>query len=150
MNQTHFHRRNLPHFYQPTSTYFITYRLKGTNPRKVLQDLNDKYYKSRNPKTKIYKYNNDKHFFAEYEKLLDSNNGIQFLKNKEVAEKVKVSLHYPDKRKYKLICYTVMPNHVHLVFHLIEEKIKSQTGLSARLSDVPQTILAVKESIVKI
>lgn len=133
MYQTHFHRRNLPHYYLPNSTYFITYRLKGIIPRKVLQVLNDKYYKSRNPISKFEKYNNDILFFAEYDKLLDFNNNVEYLKNKSVAEKVKYSLHYPDKSRYYLICYTVMPNHVHLVFHLLEEKMMSQTGLSAIL-----------------
>ena len=145
MYQTHFHRRNLPHFYRPNSTYFITYRLKGTIPRKVLQVLNDKYYKSRNPKSKFEKYDNDILFFAEYDNLLDFNNNFQYLKNKSIAEKVKYSLHYPDKRRYNLICYTVMPNHVHLVFYLLEEKLMSQTGLSAILPDVPQTILSMEK-----
>ena len=159
MNQTHFHKRNLPHIYRPNSTYFITYRLKGTIPLKILEQLKEKYITGKTPKTKTEKYKNEKLFFAEYDKYLDNNKKIQYLKNKEVAEKVKYSLHYPDEKKYNLICYTVMPNHVHVVFHLLENKDSTpalpQTGLSvirknipnfAKRRTVPQTILSAKKT----
>jgi REP element-mobilizing transposase RayT len=127
MYQTHFHRRNLPHYYQPNSTNFITFRLKGTIPRKVLQDLNGKYYKNRIPKSKVEKYYNDKLFFIEYDKFLDFNNDIQFLKNQAIAYIVKKSLQFYNGLIYNLICFTVMPNHVHVVFHLLEKSSSTQT-----------------------
>ncbi len=109
MNEIHFHRRNLPHFDRANSIYFITYRLKGTIPLKILKHLK-----------------------------------IQYLKNKEVATVVKESLHYFDKETYNLICYTIMKNHVHVVFHMLEKENdenislptltinnSSQTGMSA-------------------
>ena len=153
MYQTHFHRRNLPHFYRPNSTYFITYRLKGTIPRKILRQLKEKYITGKSPKTKAKKYKNEKQFFAEYDKYLDNNKNIQHLMNDKIAEKVKFSLHYPDKKEYNLICYTVMPNHVHVVFHLLEEgeentKVLSQTGLSVIRNTVPQTTVSAKRNTV--
>ncbi len=32
-----------------------------------------------------------------------------------------MTLHYPDGKEYKLICYCIMPNHVHLIFELLNE-----------------------------
>ena len=122
MNQTHFHRRNLPHYYRPNSTYFITYRLKGTIPLKILHELRNRREFNTDFKSKTEKYQSDIKFFAEYDKLLDSNFKIRHLRNKEIAEKVKYTLHYPDKKEYNLICYTIMPNHVHLVFHLLAKE----------------------------
>ena len=121
MNETHFHKRNLPHFYRPNTTFFITYRLKGTIPIKILKQLKEKYNNEKIPLTKDEKYKNEKLYFAEYDRLLDFNNEIQHLKNKEIAKEVKYSLHYSDKKDYGLICYTIMPNHVHLVLHLLEK-----------------------------
>ncbi len=153
MNQTHFHRRNLPHFYRPNSTYFITYRLKGTIPLKILAQLKEKHITNKTPKTKAEKYTNEKLFFAEYDKYLDNNKTIQYLKDNKVAEKVKFSLHYQDKKQYNLICYSVMPNHVHVVFHLLEEKDSIQTLPQTRLSvvqkTVPRTILSAKKTVDK-
>ena len=122
MNQTHFHRRNLPHFYRPNSTYFITYRLKGTIPLKVLHELRNRREFNTDFKTKAEKYQSDIKFFAEYEKLLDSSFKIQHLRNKEIAKIVCDSLQFYNKKAYTLICYTIMPNHVHVVFHFLEKE----------------------------
>ncbi|MEE9431402.1 MAG: transposase [Melioribacteraceae bacterium] len=120
MNEIHFHRRNLPHFYRVNSTYFITYRLKGTIPIKVLEELKSKYSQEKVPTTKEEKYRLDKLYFSEYDKYLDSNRDINWLTNKDITEIVQTSLHFYNKKDYDLICYTIMPNHVHLVFHLLE------------------------------
>lgn len=39
MQDVHFHRRNLPHIYIPERTYFITFRLKGSLPRNIIDKL---------------------------------------------------------------------------------------------------------------
>ena len=39
MKEVHFHRRNLPHIYIPERTYFITFRLKGSLPQNILNEL---------------------------------------------------------------------------------------------------------------
>lgn len=121
MNNTHFHKRNLPHFYRQNSTYFITYRLKNSIPINILKELRERKEFNKAFKSKAEKYKSDKKFFAEYDNILDKNSKIQFLKEPKVARIVCDSLHFYDKKEYGLICYTVMPNHVHLVFHLLEE-----------------------------
>jgi REP element-mobilizing transposase RayT len=118
MNKVHFHRRNLPHIYRDNSTYFITYRLKGTIPINVLEELKNKYFNEKVPGTKEEKYKLDKLYFSEYDNYLDSNKDIKWLVNKDIAEIVKESLHFYDKKNYDLICYSIMSNHVHLVFYL--------------------------------
>lgn len=108
-----FHRRNLPHLYYNDGTYFITFRLANSIPLEALKKL------QLNQKSKTDEQN--KRLFKKYDSLLDSSDyGEKYLSIPKVAEIVKFTLHFPDQKDYKLICYTIMPNHVHLVFELLK------------------------------
>lgn len=112
-----FHRRNLPHLYYNDGQYFITYRLANSIPQIVLPLLKQEFSSMKNL-TSVQQ----KRLFAKYESLLDANElGIDYLAIKAVADIVKNTLHYQDSKEYKLICYCIMPNHVHLVFELLNE-----------------------------
>lgn len=55
--------------------------------------------------------------FIRYEQILDSAEyGKRWLSNERVAKVIKDAVHYRDGNKYKLIAYTIMPNHIHLIF----------------------------------
>lgn len=49
-------------------------------------------------------------------------NKIQHLRKPEIREICKTSIHHYDGKEYKLICYCIMPNHVHLVIDLINKE----------------------------
>ncbi len=119
MNSLTFHRRNLPHYYQPNSTYFITFRIKDSIPLDKLLLINNKYEDIRLKNiTDSGKINQN--YFIEYDDLLHNCNLQLYLHNTNLAEIVKHEIHKNDNKDYKLICYSIMPNHVHLVFHLLE------------------------------
>ena len=116
MTEKHFHRRNLPHLYFSDGIYFITYRLADSLPSdkvaKVKAVILDK---------KLDDSEKFKRLLEKFDKILDSNvHGHKYLANPVIAEICKYSLHYLDGNDYKLICYCIMPNHIHLVFELIE------------------------------
>lgn len=118
MEQQSFHSRHLPHFYNSTGTFFITYRLHGTLPKDVVAELNSL------SETKIQ---NDlwqkerKQFFKKFDAILDAGiYGPTHLKIPEIAEVNKYALHYADDKYYRLICFTIMSNHIHVLFELIE------------------------------
>jgi REP-associated tyrosine transposase len=112
-----FHRRNLPHIYYNDGQYFITYRLANSIPQSALEDLKQEF-SFKKKLTSIQQ----KRLFAKYDSILDSNElGIDYLAIQAVAEIVKITLHYQDSKEYKFICYCIMPNHVHLVFELLNE-----------------------------
>ncbi|RPI71270.1 MAG: hypothetical protein EHM47_10595 [Ignavibacteriales bacterium] len=117
MIKRHFHRRNLPHLYYNDGIYFVTYRLYGS----IHQIEIEKYHRwimklKMNPLLQ-------KRIFKKYDALLDRPaNEIRFLQNNEIMEICKKSLHYYDEKLYKLICYCIMPNHIHLIFDLISEE----------------------------
>lgn len=109
----HFHRRNLPHLYFNDGIYFITSRLINSIPMEKLEQLKNE--------TKNISDEKQKRLFKKYDTLMDSGEyGEKYLKNPKCAEIVKDTLHYPDGKEYKLICYCIMPNHFHLVFELLQ------------------------------
>ena len=64
MQKHHFYRRHLPHIYVPEGTYFITFRLKGTLPQTILNDLRNQLEKSfKLPKEE--RYNEQKNFLSD-------------------------------------------------------------------------------------
>lgn len=110
----HFHRRNLPHLYYNEGTYFITYRLADSLPLEFLKKLHDKLQNS-NDELSI----KEKKIFNKYDELLGKGiTGKKYLSIPEIAEEAVKPIHFVDGKEYKLICYCVMPNHVHLVFRL--------------------------------
>ncbi len=131
-----FTKRNLPHLYFEFGIYFVTFRLADSMPSDLVAQaislcskITDKDIKTRR-------------LFQKYESFLDSGKyGSNHLTNDNVAGIVKYCLHYPDGEQFRLICYTVMSNHVHTVLDLLEgnkglDKImQSIKGISARQSN---------------
>ena len=133
-----FHRRNLPHLYYDDGQYFITYRLINSIPKSAIDKLKHEF-SSNKRLTSIQQ----KRLFAKYDLLLDSNElGNNYLTNTAISNIVKATLHYPDNKEYRLICYSIMPNHVHLVFELfkgnkgISKIMQSIKRISARRANI--------------
>lgn len=54
--------------------------------------------------------------------------GPTWLRQQEIAEIVKEAIHYRDGNEFDLYAYTIMPNHVHLVFkHLMDSRTSKDT-----------------------
>ncbi|MDE3057203.1 MAG: transposase [Bacteroidota bacterium] len=120
-----FYRRHLPHYQPQYATFFITFRLVNSLPRHIIEQLKDEYstqkelrrLKRTNPKTNNVPDTFYKHYFAAFDEFLDKQKERNcWLKDKSVAQAVVNAIHYRDGKEYDLICYTVMPNHVHMVF----------------------------------
>lgn len=61
--------------------------------------------------------------FNKYDILLDrQSNNLKYLSIPEIADVCKKPIHHFDGKLYKLICYCIMPNHVHLVIELSDQK----------------------------
>ena len=134
MSQT-FLRRNLPHLYDELGTFFITYRLANSIPLSALKKLE---HSSNN-----HDFENFKKLFIKYDQLLDLTDfGVNYLINDKIVDICKGTLHYPDGKEYKLICYCIMPNHVHFVIRLLQGNsgisniMKGIKGTSARKSNL--------------
>lgn len=127
-----FYRRDLPH-YQPVGNtiFFITTRLDGSLPKNKIEELRIareeeigtvKQLNISWEERKKRIDNAHKRFFGKYDELLDNlSTGNHWLNISSVADVIKDSLHYFDGQRYELICYTIMSNHIHVVFDLKKE-----------------------------
>ena len=150
-----FYRRKLPHLQPLEGTFFITYRLHNSLPKSLLKQLKIEFeydkMKAQGQRGRLaaeHKQEALNHIYQEYFKKLDAIldkivDGVSYLKNEKVAKIVADSLHYWDNKKLDLICYCIMPNHVHAVFTLyredtngkiisLDDMMKSIKGVSAR------------------
>ncbi len=119
-------QRNLPHIYPKGATFFITFCLHNVIPKRVANEIQDKYDTLINEinekklskvdkKEKLYKLR--KKYFATYDKILESYaQEDDHLKNTKVAKIIMKKMEEYDGEKYKLLSYCVMSNHVHLLF----------------------------------
>lgn len=120
-----YYKRNLPHYQPPGYTFFVTYRLDGSLPVEIIKQLKAEREKAlkvisgytdikvRKEKYKTYQ----SQYFGKFDKLLDgSSYGPKWLQKENIAQIVKNAINYYDEKTYRLICYTIMPNHIHQVF----------------------------------
>lgn len=112
--------RNLPHWYMPGAMHFVTFRLAGTIPRSILEQFKKGKERllSRTPRGEsqtAHRQRVHKRLFAEYDRFLDSHREIHWLDDPRIAALVRRSLYFWHGKKYGLLCWCVMPNHVHAV-----------------------------------
>ncbi|MDR9409326.1 MAG: transposase [Balneolaceae bacterium] len=121
-----FYRRNLPHWQPNGAEYFVTFRLAGSLPKEKIAEFREEKRKL-DSKIKQESLNlaqrNEiqgiiqKKKFQKYESILDRGEfGPTWLKESEIAEVVKDSIHFREDKDYELYAYCIMSNHVHIVF----------------------------------
>jgi REP-associated tyrosine transposase len=144
-----FYRTNLPH-YQPEGVIFaITFRLAFTLPQSILEKLkNEKLEYNRKSllltgNDKInYELEFNRKCFEDFDYFIDRyQSGRNWLSKSELAGIVYDSLLFLNHKKYILHCFTIMPNHVHLIikpmknnesYHAIADILRSLKGFTAR------------------
>lgn len=110
-------RRNLPHMYREDAIYSITYRLADSIPKNLIDD----YWVTKKQLLKENRALETKNLY--YEKLdqyLDhKNDGPMFLENTEAKKIVTSSIFFFEDKYYKIICFCIMSNHVHLIINTL-------------------------------
>ena len=126
---------NLPHWYQPGATYFITFRTDDSMPVEVAElwyrrrdDWLSRHGidpKARNWSAKLRSLPDAQQrefhetFSREFLEHLDKGHGECVLKRKELAQIVADSLWHFDGDRYHMGDFVVMPNHVHVLVCLL-------------------------------
>jgi len=111
-------RRKLPHYQPRDATFFITFRLAGSLPPAAIERLRGARENELRVVGQVKILSNKIHekYFAKYEDLLDGKtHGPTWLHDDRIAKVIADALHYWDGKRYQLLCYCIMPNHVHLV-----------------------------------
>ena len=125
-----FYSKALPHIQPPGAILFVTYRLAGSIPQAVVRQLlQERATREReimrltdSEKQRAQLQVMHKQLFGQWDTVLDKGkNGPMWLREQAVAQIVADSLHYLDGERYTLDCYTIMSNHVHVVFQPLEE-----------------------------
>lgn len=124
-----YYSRNLPHMFEKDKPIFITYRLRFTLPRKVVEELRLKKEKWQNDFNLLDAaeqsdaiMHRDGLFFAWFDELIaKSEDTPNYLLQDEIRAIISESFHYYDSKRYELLAYCIMSNHVHvLIFPLIQ------------------------------
>lgn len=111
-------RKNLPHWEQAGTTYFITYRLGDSVAQSVLKRWKEEleFWKSQNPQVSEADKNEFMKIFSEKRQAwLDAGHGSCVLKNPKAADIVEEAFRIFDEQRYSLGDYVIMPNHVHVI-----------------------------------
>ena len=116
--------RRLPHIFIAGHPVFITTRLAGSIPNQKVLAFKQKYASKRESIQKIKDTNKRnkailslaRQQFVDFENLLNKYASKKsWLSDARIAQIVQESFHWGDQKKYNLIAYTIMPNHIHVV-----------------------------------
>ncbi|GAA4363558.1 transposase [Hymenobacter saemangeumensis] len=143
MSNLIYYERNLPHRLPPGDVVFLTFRLAGSLPRTVVEQLQaeTELARQRFELEPDQLYAAQKRYFGRFDEQLNKGGyGPTYLRQTNIAALVAESLRYFDGTGYDLRCYCLMPNHVHLVVRILEEapplvktlqRLKSYTATQA-------------------
>ena len=136
MQEKEYYTRNLPHWQPEEGVFFITGRLEGSLPVKVIIELmarkDAKIAEIRENKPQLSDLEVQKAlkaekdlYFGKFDDLLDNpTSGPLFLAQKPIAQVlVKAFERGFRENYYKLVCYTIMSNHFHAVLYKIQRPL---------------------------
>src|ERR1022692_1110215 len=118
-------RGRLPHWEEEGATYFITFRLADSLPNEVLDRIESERRAivttanqlhralSADERRKIQQLST-----PVIEQFLDNGAGACRLRNPPIAEELANTLRHFDEKRYRLLAWCIMPNHVHVVVRL--------------------------------
>lgn len=115
------HARKLPHRNSKNLVQSITFRLADSMPQEVLHEIEEKLKTL--PESK-----REKEKKLQYEKWLDKGLGSCALAHPKMAEVVFDALQYYNGKRYNLLAWSIMPNHVHLLIETNDELSKIVQG----------------------
>lgn len=130
-------RRNLPHWKQEGTTYFITFRLADSIPGERINSW--KYERAKWVEQHTHPYSDSE--WDEYNSLftqrindyLDLGHGSCILKDRRLSQIVVDSLKHFDGIRYALGEWVVMPNHVHMILQPFPDYDLSEIMRSIKL-----------------
>lgn len=127
MNTQTYYRRNMPHIVPPGATLFITFRLAGSLPAAVIQQLQAELAASLDTIFQAVPVEGQgaaahqacKAYFGKFDAQLDGHSfGPNWLRQPAVARLVQHEIDLLAELEIKVFSYCIMPNHVHVVMQL--------------------------------
>jgi REP element-mobilizing transposase RayT len=116
-------RNRLPHWQASHAIQFMTFGLADAIPRAVLDEIDQQCHayveflrRTKGPLTKADEYVVARERRRFTERALDHGLGECLLRDPAIAAMVEHAIHYLDGWKYDLISWSVMTNHLHLLY----------------------------------
>lgn len=144
-----FYRRRLPHYQPPGATFFMTFRLAGSLPTDVIIRLRQEQENLEKMLEGISDTNergnllhqSQRKYFGRFDEYLDrASTGPTWLAEPKIADLVSEAVHYRDAKEYQLLSFSIMPNHVHLVFSLRPTKLNGECEVVGRRDSSPYVV----------
>jgi REP element-mobilizing transposase RayT len=136
-----FYKRNLPHIQPPDAFLFVTYRLVGSIPGTVMKELLILKEQSEraiaaidDPEERERRIDlEQRRLFGKWDSVLDRGGfGPQWLGDGRIAQEIVDSLHFLDGQVLALDTYSILSNHVHVIFKpLFDEKSDDYFAISS-------------------
>ena len=142
MNTQTYYRRNMPHIVPPGAMLFITFRLAGSLPVAVIQQMRAELEAALDMIAQAVPVEEQgtaahrarKAYFGKFDAQLDGNSaGPDWLCQPAVAALVKQEIESLAELKINVLIYCIMPNHVHVVMQLPDGEGFSFGALMQRL-----------------
>jgi putative transposase len=136
-----FYQRHLPHWRQEGATYFVTFRLEDSLPQQKLDFLKRlrTEWERKHPEPRSEKDWEDyaREFTARAEGWLDEGYGACHFRDHRLSDDLRDRLNHFQAKRYLLSCWTIMPNHCHLIIRpfaaqQLEDLVGAMKGVSAR------------------
>lgn len=116
----------LPHWYQEGKVLFSTFRLAGSLPRVATDEYRYILHEWQQQYPKPWD-NATKETFTEIigrwlEQCLHSNKDKKLLLREDVRKTVEEAFHHKDGKSVIVYAYVIMPNHVHVLYAITDDK----------------------------
>ncbi|MGN6186194.1 MAG: transposase [Thermoanaerobaculia bacterium] len=110
-------RGRLPHWFVDHATYFVTFRLRDSLPQHVVRSLiEDRERINKTARNSTERAALERAFARNFDGYLDQGYGACVLR--EYGQIVADVLTHFDGQRFTLHAWCVMPNHVHVMFHV--------------------------------
>ncbi|MGV3613995.1 MAG: transposase [Fimbriimonas sp.] len=136
-------QRSLPHWEHPSGTYFVTFRLDDSLPAEVRnayreeqKHLSERWEKAQGLERQELEREMARLYCRRIDRCLDVGLGACHLAHPTPAMIVARALQHFDRQRYDLFAWSILPNHVHVVFrpladHSLEKILHSWKSFSA-------------------
>ena len=125
------HSRRLPHRQQGGITYFVTWRLADAMPKSEFMKLQFERDIWLNGHPQPWSRETESEYWKRFgdriDQMLDVGRGSCLLNQKKIRRIVDHALMHFDEKRYSLLSFVTMPNHVHALFALHQGNKLQQT-----------------------
>ena len=120
-----FHRGRLPHWEVMAGLYFVTVRLAGSLPNHAVKEIRSMSLRLQEAEGGELP-ERQRQVFRSMEKWLDRADTVRYLAIPEIARMIMDAIrHRHAQRRWRIIEYVIMPNHIHAFLTHREKSLKA-------------------------